>query len=455
MEIDQKTWDIDVKEDLGYDGRGSQHIYIELIASPYFYDDDIVRVYMDLDLPEAALRDDTIVYQYMQLLAKDAEEGTDDYISVGCQITVGEEGSEKVDNYLGTSKLDAQSTAGQAVEEQNPEEKDIQRIFFPWSEEWAWYGAYETGNGNKVASCVVEMPIAKDESRDEDIFQEYIVTKGAKLYKDDEDTEPTQIGEEKTKINLGDVNYDADEFIDPEILDLFEPDEDATFDENYIEKEYELQGSTEATLDAATLFGDENAVAAQNFYSVYESNNYLDQDDEISFMFEVDLPTAQVPDGTWIVQMVTLSPTDNSSDKKTIGCLVQVGNQYSTTAVEWEGSADMDFDATGTVKFSEINTGERQTESGVFTIDDPNFYALQTSPLSLMNSIQNCQAKLPIAKQLEDSSIFTTYTALLQARIYTSKDDTNPANLSEVTFEIELTPPVYEAEEFDPYDETW
>jgi hypothetical protein len=172
-------------------------------------------------------------------------------------------------------------------------------------------------------------------------------------------------------------------------------------------------------------------------------------------MFEVDLPTAQVPDGTWIVQMVTLSPTDNSSDKKTIGCLVQVGNQYSTTAVEWEGSADMDFDATGTVKFSEINTGERQTESGVFTIDDPNFYALQTSPLSLMNSIQNCQAKLPIAKQLEDSSIFTTYTALLQARIYTSKDDTNPANLSEVTFEIELTPPVYEAEEFDPYDETW
>jgi len=259
MEIDQKTWDIDVKEDLGYDGRGSQHIYIELIASPYFYDDDIVRVYMDLDLPEAALGDDTIVYQYMQLLPKDAEEGADDYISVGCQITVGEEGSEKVDNYLGTTKLDAQSTAGQAVEAQNPEEKDIQRVFVPWSEEWAWYGAYETGNGNKVASCVVEMPIAKDESRDEDIFQEYIVTKGAKLYKNDEDTQPTQIGEEKTKINLGDVNYDADDFIDPAILDLFEPEDDAQYDENYVEKEYELQGSTEATVDAATLFGDANA----------------------------------------------------------------------------------------------------------------------------------------------------------------------------------------------------
>lgn len=72
-----------------------------------------------------------------------------------------------------------------------------------------------------------------------------------------------------------------------------------------------------------------------------------------------------------------------------------------------------------------------------------------------MNSIQNCQAKLPIEKQTEDSSIFTTYTALLQARIYTSEDDTDPVNLSESTFEIELTAPVYEAEEFDPYDETW
>jgi len=100
-------------------------------------------------------------------------------------------------------------------------------------------------------------------------------------------------------------------------------------------------------------------------------------------MFTVDLPTAQVPNGAWIVQLVTLEPTDNSGDKRTIGCLVQVGNQYSTTAVEWVGSADMDFATTGTgTLFSEINTGELQDDSGVFTIDDPAFYALQTSSLT-------------------------------------------------------------------------
>ena len=107
MEIDQKSWDIDVKEDLGFDGRGQQHIYIELIASPYVYDDDLVRIWMDLELPEAALKNDTVVYQYMQLLAKDATEGTDPYISFGCQLTVGEENSFKVDNYMGVTKLDA------------------------------------------------------------------------------------------------------------------------------------------------------------------------------------------------------------------------------------------------------------------------------------------------------------------------------------------------------------
>jgi hypothetical protein len=332
MEIDSKTWNIDVKEDLGSDGRGEQRIYIELIASPYIYDDDIVRVYMDLELPEWALKDGTIVYQYLQLLEKDTTEGTDPYVSVGCQSTVGEEG-EKIDNYLGVSKLDAESTAGLSVDEQNLDEKDIQRIFFPWSDEWAYSGTYETGTGTKVSTCVVEMPIAKDETRDEAIFAEYIVTKGAKLYQSSSDSEPSQISEEKTKINLGDVNYDADDFIDPAILDLFEDDATAQYDEDYIEKEFDLQGSSEATVDAATVFGDEDAVAGQKFYSVYESNNFLDQNDEIAFMFEADLPVTEMTDGKWIVQLVTLE-NQNTQEKISIGCLVQIGNPY-VKAVEW------------------------------------------------------------------------------------------------------------------------
>ena len=115
MEIDQKTWDINLKEVLNINGRGAQHIYVELIASPYVYDNDIVRVYMDLDLPEDLLKKETIVYQYAQLLPTVATEGTDYYTSFGCQITVKEDGEEapyEVDNFFGVGKLDATATSG-------------------------------------------------------------------------------------------------------------------------------------------------------------------------------------------------------------------------------------------------------------------------------------------------------------------------------------------------------
>ena len=124
-------------------------------------------------------------------------------------------------------------------------------------------------------------------------------------------------------------------------------------------------------------------------------------------------------------------------------------------AVEWQGSTDMSCSSTCSSKFSEINEGEMQTDSGVYAIVDPEFYALGESELTLKNKVQNCQAKLPIAKQAAGSEIFTTYDATLQARIYTSKDDTNPTQLSETQFEITLAAPEYVAAEFDPYDETW
>ena len=122
--IDDKSWDIDVEKDLGFSGRGSQYVYSEIISSPYYYEDDVLRVWMDISLPEDSLKNGTVVYQYMQLIGKDEEEGVDAYIGIGCQTTVGEEGSQKVENFYGTTKMDAVSTSGKKVAEQNEEQKD-------------------------------------------------------------------------------------------------------------------------------------------------------------------------------------------------------------------------------------------------------------------------------------------------------------------------------------------
>lgn len=117
----------------------------------------------------------------------------------------------------------------------------------------------------------------------------------------------------------------------------------------------------------------------------------------------------------------------------------------------------MSNSATGTgTKYNEINDDEKDVWTDMKTIeDDWDFYALKDSDYGFQNKVQNCEAILPVDKQGDDRLIFTTYTATLTAKIYTSKDDTEPLNLSETTFDFTLTAPVYETYDWDSYDETW
>lgn len=100
------------------------------------YVDDKVLIYMDLELPEQALTNGTIVYQYIQMIGEDETEGDDPYIGAGCQITVGEEESQKIDNYLGMNKLNEQQ--GKSVGDLAEEDKDLEEIFTESSLDWEW-----------------------------------------------------------------------------------------------------------------------------------------------------------------------------------------------------------------------------------------------------------------------------------------------------------------------------
>lgn len=175
-------------------------------------------------------------------------------------------------------------------------------------------------------------------------------------------------------------------------------------------------------------------------------------------MFEADLPADKIEDATYIYQMVSLTPTDAPTGPAlTIGCVVQVGNPEAVKAFEWEGSSDMSFAGTGAVAMADVATSDLVADSEIAPRDweDFDFWALRDSELSFRNKVQNCQAELPVEKQGADSGIFTSYTAKLQARLYTSRTDTAPTSLGETEFEITLVAPVQEAEEWDPYDEDW
>ena len=72
-------------------------------------------------------------------------------------------------------------------------------------------------------------------------------------------------------------------------------------------------------------------------------------EDEIAFMFELDLPKSLLENGKYIIQFVTLTPS--SSEKTTIACALQLGNPYSPQAFEWKGTNSMDFGTNGNVVF--------------------------------------------------------------------------------------------------------
>lgn len=112
--VDYKQWAIDVEEDFGEQGRGVQDIYVDFVISKNFAVADVLRIEMGLELPEYLLTEGKVVYQYVQLIGADLVEGTDDYISAGCQVTITDDESEedtgKVENFEGTLLLkDAQT----------------------------------------------------------------------------------------------------------------------------------------------------------------------------------------------------------------------------------------------------------------------------------------------------------------------------------------------------------
>jgi len=68
-----------------------------------------------------------------------------------------------------------------------------------------------------------------------------------------------QLEEKYTKITLEEPEYD--EIVSTDVLEKFEVDESEKLNDDYVETEIKIAGSSEASLDAATIFGDEDAVA--------------------------------------------------------------------------------------------------------------------------------------------------------------------------------------------------
>jgi hypothetical protein len=61
---------------------------------------------------------------------------------------------------------------------------------------------------------------------------------------------------------------------------------------------------------------DDGSAASQIFNAVWQISKEINEDDTLSFFFEVDLPRDYLSDGVYIFQYAQLTDVVNSSDEK-------------------------------------------------------------------------------------------------------------------------------------------
>ena len=237
------------------------------------------------------------------------------------------------------------------------------------------------------------LPKGEDHS---DIYKKWKVTTGVRIYDDEAATQFVQVPQRKMIFKAGQPDY-SEEKLDEDIASLFEFGDD---EEEYgieIETDTKLLASKKAetslTIDGKTLS------ASQQLFPVFELNYEPDRPNEVSFLFEVDLPREALKKGAIIYQFAQLTDKNgNAGDNKIgIACKVQIGNPAGTEVAAFEGTDSMKIADNSGKTYKQV-TGGSKAGLNIRKIDDDFFYGLSDSE-NWKNKIQNCLASLEVPKE--------------------------------------------------------
>ena len=306
--------------------------------------------------------------------------------------------------------------------------------------------SYETweswlSEDNRVQNCAIHIIMPKDE-RDEEMYTEYTMIVGARVYRSVDDTEPVNFEAQRFKFELKEPNYSI---TDPSIYENFEMGDDF----GGIEKEIEILGGESNEMDGTAL-GDDfaDSQVKQDLYTAFESNSIITEPDTLGLFFDLDLPSDFVTDGKIITQLAELTNSDGQT--LTMECTVQVGNPDFTRVSEWVGTVDTT--ETG-VTFEDQSFGTKYEDSSISKIDDFDFYALSDSEFDSFNKIQSCVADFQIEK--DDVDVWGLYQVTVHARIFDNREATEFIALDTTSFEIDLVKPTFEEIDYTDEDFNW
>ena len=370
---------------------------------------------------EGKLDDASIVYQF--LTARKIGDDESKPISVGCRTKVNDPWTSRIDTFKGYSSMDSESStiAGKTVDAQNADEKAKKAESFKMTRKFEQYATKEIDDeGTKIQPCFAKLSFGKKLQEGDDELGQYEITLGARIFVDEEDTEPKSIPTQTFTVSFEKPVED--------LASLHEEDEPEDFSETlqYLKEKSRFQ--------LADVFTDIPDVSGRGFqvlragYKLYGSE---DAKNRWYFNLGVELPTEAFPADAIVFQYLKYQTPDlNEETTGAIGCKVQIGDLTKSEVNQWKGVTDLDATSPGVAGKKWYQQAE-DTETGTSKkMDTPEYeirwynedvFALkQTERRNGSYSVQQCEVELKIDDDVDmDTLVFDLEMGF---RLYRSND---------------------------------
>lgn len=199
-------------------GTIKQSIYIGYEIIEDLDSDNIMGMYLTLDLPSDLVPEGTVIVQSVRYRKEFAY--ADDWQQVSCKTVVGDEAATEVINYKSQAKLEG--TEGVTYDESDADWKidesmveDGETFYRVREDDADAYKLEDFGEytGNKVQNCIVQLPFPKFDF-DQDWFGVYDIEFDARIYASATATTWTQVEKTESKQDFQPPIYHDEELVE-------------------------------------------------------------------------------------------------------------------------------------------------------------------------------------------------------------------------------------------------
>lgn len=271
------------------------------------------------------LSEGAVVFSWAQFAPTDDTSG--EMQTVACSVEIGNPENFQIYNFVGTSGWTDNDVQGQTLEELKSSEKlsDDDADAFRESYNEDDYESYswdeEDGSTTTWSPCKVSLDLPKI-NRNSDMFTEYSVTTGMRIYDTENNTFETIIGGKDFTYTLEEPTY--------EFGDEFEFDE-RPYDEAIFTTYNDFQMSD--YVDGAEGVGLQVVQGLFKAIPNFQTTMWI-------FKFNLEMPTTYFDDGAYLFQWGTYRDVDETMEEVTVSCGITIGDPYSAEMWEYDATFD-------------------------------------------------------------------------------------------------------------------